>query len=105
MGENIRESKEIARMSKWLATINKNTPIDFTWDELKYTDPDFGKLIEIYTELEFNQFIKQLEDAGGGGSIRSSKQQEGPLSGLRGSPYRRAHGKSTRSRRLRRYRA
>ena len=76
MGENIRESKEIARMSKWLATINKNAPIEFTWEDLKFTDPDFGKLIEIYTELEFNQFIKQLEESGGGASIRSSKQQE-----------------------------
>lgn len=76
MGENIRESKEIARMSKWLATINKNSPIDFTWDELKFTEPNFAKLIEVYTELEFNQFIKQLEESGGGGSIRSSKQQE-----------------------------
>ena len=75
MGENIRASFEIARLSKWLATINTESPIEYSWDELKFTDPDYGKLIEIYTELEFNQFIKQLE-AGEGTSKRSSKQED-----------------------------
>ena len=75
MGENIRASIEIAKLSKWLATINTESPIDYNWDELKFTDPDYGKLIDIYTELEFNQFIKQLE-GGGSASHRSSRQAE-----------------------------
>lgn len=75
MGENIRSSKDIARLSKWLATINTDSPIDYNWEDLKYTDPDFGKLIDIYTDLEFNQFIKQLEEKGSG-TRHSSKQEE-----------------------------
>ena len=76
MGENIRASFEIARLSKWLATINTDSPIEYSWDDLKFTEPDYGKLMDIYTELEFNQFIKQLEGSGGGTSRRSSKQEE-----------------------------
>ena len=64
MGENIRENAETARLSKWLATINTDSPIEFTWEELKFTDPDIAKLIEVYTELEFNSFIKKLQAEG-----------------------------------------
>lgn len=60
MGENIRASIDIAKLSKWLATIKTDSPIDYKWEDLKYVEPDYDKLIEIYTELEFNQFIKQL---------------------------------------------
>ena len=64
MGENIRENAEIARLSKWLATICTDAPIDFAWQELELRHPDISKLIEIYTELEFNSFIKKLQSDG-----------------------------------------
>ena len=61
MGENIRENKETARMSKWLATINREAPVDFTWEDLEYTGPDMKKLVEVYTGLEFNSFLRKLQ--------------------------------------------
>ena len=61
MGEKLRDNIEVARMSKWLATINTNAPVEFEWKDLEYTDPDMEKLIAIYTELEFNSFIKKLQ--------------------------------------------
>lgn len=64
MGENIRENADVARLSKWLATINTETPVEFTWDELRFTSPDTEKLIEVYTELEFNSFIRKLQSEG-----------------------------------------
>ena len=64
MGENIRANADSARMSKWLATIKTDTPVEFTWEDLKYTSPDTEKLIEVYTELEFNSFIKKLQSEG-----------------------------------------
>ena len=64
MGENIRENMESARMSKWLATIKTDAPVEFTWDELKFAAPDTDKLIEVYTELEFNSFIRKLQSEG-----------------------------------------
>ena len=62
LGENVRENRESARLSKWLATINVDSPIDFTWDELKFTEPDYAALIDVYKELEFSSFIKRLEN-------------------------------------------
>ena len=61
MGENLRDNIEIARMSKWLATINTQAPVEFEWKDLELTGPDMEKLIAIYTELEFNSFIKKLQ--------------------------------------------
>ena len=61
MGENLRDNIETARMSKWLATINRQAPFEFDWSDLELTDPDMEKLLAIYTELEFNSFIKKLQ--------------------------------------------
>ncbi len=61
MGEKLRDNIEVARMSKWLATINTEAPVEFEWKDLELTDPDMEKLIAIYTELEFNSFIKKLQ--------------------------------------------
>ena len=61
MGENLRDNIEVARMSKWLATINTEAPVDFTWKDLEYISPDLEKLIPLYKELEFNSFIRKLQ--------------------------------------------
>jgi len=61
MGENLRDNIEIARMSRWLATINTQAPVEFEWEDLELTGPDIEKLIVVYTELEFNSFIKKLQ--------------------------------------------
>lgn len=45
-------------MSKRLATINVNVPIDFEIEDMKLTEPDYEALIDIYTKLEFNSFLK-----------------------------------------------
>ena len=61
MGEKLRDNIETARMSKWLATINTQAPVEFDWKDLELTEPDLEKLIAVYTELEFNSFIKKLQ--------------------------------------------
>ena len=61
MGENLRDNIEVARMSKWLATINTESPIEFKWEDLEYKAPDMEKLLAVYTELEFSSFIRKLQ--------------------------------------------
>lgn len=65
MGENIRENIESAKLSKWLATIKTDCPIEYSWDDLKLVEPDYDALIDIYTELEFSKFIKELGNKSG----------------------------------------
>ena len=61
MGENIRESADVAVLSKWLATIEKNVPLEFSWEQLRYVEPDQDRLIDVYTQLEFNSLIRKLK--------------------------------------------
>ena len=62
LGENVRNNIESAVLSKWLATIDTNAPIDFNLDDLKCREPDYNKLANIYKELEFNSFLKKIRD-------------------------------------------
>ncbi|MBQ9272768.1 MAG: hypothetical protein IJ227_03485, partial [Mogibacterium sp.] len=82
MCEKLRDNIEIARMSKWLATINVEAPVEFTWEDLEFTDPDIEKLTAIYTELEFNAFLKKLQAEGGGAVSASPAVSADLLSGF-----------------------
>lgn len=56
----VEENADLALLSKKLATINKNVPIDVKIEDLQCREPDYDKLIDIYVKLEFNSFIKRL---------------------------------------------
>ena len=47
-------------MSKFLATIRTDVPVDVKMDDLKLTEPDNAKLDEIFTELEFKSFANRV---------------------------------------------
>ena len=60
--EKVEAAVDDIKMSKFLATIRTDVPIELNWDELKIEQSDEDKLREIFTELEFktllNKFIK-----------------------------------------------
>ena len=61
--ENVIAFAEQGLMSKALATINLEVPIDFDEEELKAKDPDVPALMALFEELEFKTFAKRfLED-------------------------------------------
>ena len=61
--ENVIEFAEQGLMSKALATINLEVPVDFDEEELKAKDPDVPALMALFEELEFRTFAKRfLED-------------------------------------------
>lgn len=60
LGENVRNNVDSAVLSKTLATINREVPIDVDFEDLKFVDPDYEKLVQVYTKLEFNSFLKKL---------------------------------------------
>ncbi len=62
--DKIEENMQLAVMSKRLATINTNVPIEIDFDEFKVEEPDYDALIEIYKKLEFNSFLKRLKYSG-----------------------------------------
>lgn len=62
----VEEHAQLAMMSKRLATINTQVPIDIDFAEYKVTEPDYDALIELYSKLEFNRFLKKLNVQRGG---------------------------------------
>ena len=61
--ENVISFAEQGLMSKALATINLEVPVDFDEEELKAKDPDVPALMALFEELEFRTFAKRfLED-------------------------------------------
>ncbi|MCT4562782.1 MAG: DNA polymerase I [Maledivibacter sp.] len=58
--EKIRDNAEIALLSKRLATIKTDIPLDLDIDELRLIQPDSEKLIELFRKYEFNSLIKTL---------------------------------------------
>ncbi|MBQ2312425.1 MAG: DNA polymerase I [Firmicutes bacterium] len=58
--DKIEEGAASALMSKRLATIIKNVPVDFTVEDLRIKDRDVNKLIDIYTKLEFRTYLEKL---------------------------------------------
>ncbi|MEX6584985.1 DNA polymerase I [Paraclostridium bifermentans] len=59
--KKIEENKELAIMSKRLATIIRDVPIDFDLEKLEFGNYDKSKLIEVFNELDFNSLISRLD--------------------------------------------
>lgn len=56
----IEENKEEALLSKKLATIDVNVPIDFLEEEFKMKTPNLEKCKQMFDNLEFKQFAKRF---------------------------------------------
>ena len=80
MGEKIKAGKESAILSKKLATIITNVPVEFHEENYKLKDWDREKLKEIFEELEFKTLGKRIlgEDFSFGASGNSVIEKEIP---------------------------
>ena len=63
MKENLINEKEIALMSKKLATINIDAPIDIKVDELGFDGKNLDVLVPFYKEMDFNSFLNKLDSS------------------------------------------
>ncbi|MDR0851890.1 MAG: DNA polymerase I [Clostridiales Family XIII bacterium] len=59
--EKVEENAQLALMSKRLATIVTNAPIEIDLEKMRYGVADAAKLAPIYRKLEFKSFLKKLE--------------------------------------------
>ena len=66
MLQKMKDGREMAFMSKELATINRNTPIEFNAEKCVFDGfENNGELYEILKRLELNSIIKKLDLSGG----------------------------------------
>ena len=73
MLQKMKDGREMAFMSKELATINRNTPIEFNAEKCVFDGfENNGELYEILKRLELNSIIKKL-DLSGGDNVKESE--------------------------------
>ncbi len=60
--EKLEEHKDLAIISKKLATITREAPVEVKLEDLSYTGFDVNKVMNIYKELGFQSLLDKLED-------------------------------------------
>ncbi|MFV0558507.1 MAG: DNA polymerase I [Enterococcus sp.] len=60
MKENLINDREQAFLSKQLATINVDSPVDITIDQLDYQGKNLELLVPFYKEMNFKTFLEKL---------------------------------------------
>src|SRR5260370_1306466 len=61
VGENLRQTREAALLSRRLVEIPVDLPIPFEPDTLRRSDPDFSKLKDIFVRLEFHSLAAEIQ--------------------------------------------
>jgi DNA polymerase-1 len=59
--EALQKGKDMAFLSRELATIKKNVPIKINLEQLRFNGPQRAKLRTLFNELEFNNLVKLLD--------------------------------------------
>ncbi|RKY67035.1 MAG: DNA polymerase I [Candidatus Latescibacterota bacterium] len=61
--KNLTDFAQQARLSKELVVIDTNVPVDLNLERFRFQGFDNERLIEIFKELEFNRFLRELSPA------------------------------------------
>lgn len=74
----IMSQRAQAILSRDLATLEKNVPLDFDLDVLKMGQPDQKRLFELFRKLEFKSWLKELSppDSGPESKIKTYSAEE-----------------------------
>jgi len=75
--EALQQQREQVMMSKQLATINLDVPLEVDLEKLQVRAGDPAALAELYRELGFNSLLKELLAGGVGGGVAESLTPEG----------------------------
>lgn len=83
--ENVENFGEQGLLSKDLATIKIDVPVEYSFDEMEYTGPDEGKVKTLFEELEFRTLLKRIFGEPEPKSTGSSKPTKAPQLSMFGS--------------------
>jgi DNA polymerase-1 len=61
--ERLTENRDQAFMSRKLATIVRDMELEWDLDKFKVEEPDHDRLVELYKQLEFNNFLNALQES------------------------------------------
>ena len=60
----LRDHEQTARLSKDLAAIDTQVPVEIDWEELKVQPPDEAQLVELFKHYEFRALLKEHVETG-----------------------------------------
>jgi DNA polymerase I len=72
----LQENKEQAFLSRQLVRIKTDLDMDFEWQRARRTEPDVGKLTQLFENLEFRSFLKKNQSSSGKRDKHNSGQYE-----------------------------
>lgn len=80
--ENMENFRQQIELSKVLATINTNSPVDFNADEYRREEPNIIKLTDLFAELEFrNMLNRAISQASPSASTSTASKPADPMQG------------------------
>ncbi|MBM4136181.1 MAG: DNA polymerase I [Nitrospira sp.] len=62
----IAENVDLVRLSQKLSTINTSVPVDFDVEEFSLQEPEWQKLLSLFSEFEFSSLLKLIPAEAGG---------------------------------------
>ncbi|NNL67490.1 MAG: DNA polymerase I [Myxococcales bacterium] len=68
--EALQEHADAARLSKELATLRADAPIELDLESLPRVEPDAERLLDLYQRLDFSRLVDALRNEGAGGAER-----------------------------------
>ena len=60
--QKLEEGKEIAFLSKKLAVLEREVPLDKKISDCRMKEPDYQKLKELFAKLEFKRLVKEMDE-------------------------------------------
>ncbi len=75
--QKLKDGEEVARQSKWLATIASDMPVDLNLDACAVSPFDRDKVVALFRELEFSRLLDKLHglDVGGVEAVSLVKEE------------------------------
>jgi len=92
--ENVENFGEQGLLSKDLATIKIDVPVEYSFDEMEYTGPDEEKVKALFEELEFRTLVKRLFGGEAESKSGSSKPTNAPQLSMFGGGETSSEGES-----------
>ncbi|NYE58406.1 DNA polymerase I [Carboxydothermus ferrireducens] len=59
--EKLAEHENLAKISKQLATILREIPLEISLEDLKVKEPNYEEVAKLFLRLEFKSFLKEIE--------------------------------------------
>ncbi|BDU50753.1 DNA polymerase I [Haliovirga abyssi] len=75
MREKLEQDKELAFLSRKLAIIDENVPVEVDVEKLEFKKLDNDRLYKIFNELEFKSLLKKLKIEAGEATIEENKKE------------------------------